>query len=741
MVKSFYKKYEGGEQKMSQTIPQVVESLLSKYPEGLSIKQITQIMLDDNLYEFKTKDPKNVVSRAIKRHCTDVKEKYVASEMLFTSEQTRDRGLIYKLMNVDSIIVESETTATNTKTTATKKKFAEKSVMKEVKENIPPFSFPREQVRKINSATDAGSTRSMQMVAKNQNIRKLLKDYCFCIPDYQRGYSWKAEQINEFLDDLYNIVQGDSSNIHHFLGAITMSKNQGNGYSMNLIDGQQRITTTFILLYVVLEYYKSDRFVSVAKRRADGLYRALVYLNDDGELIDSRLVLGKFNASFFEEFVIKGHSLPDDEKAAIVKKYRDRREFTENQHIFDAYNLIKLSIGERLGQLSDSDAYEYLKALHIAMFDYFEVVLMILEDEADAFLIFETMNDRGLALSAVDLIKNKLFQIFATRPLEFDDLKADWDTICRNIDKKEDLTKFILHYWRSKIEYTTMQSLYKTCRDYLSCHDFETAKMIVKELKDESIYYNGFCNPKGNYPWRNEGLKNLLEDINKLRYDLIRPILLAGWRNSHGDEDYLYDIARLCMNFMIRYISVLNYKPSSIEKDLSNWARDKDFSLELLINRFTSKATDNEFFEKLCALSIPYTSPLTHYLLCVYESEGFGRKEIWTTPGRGENTVEHVLPQTVKVGKDGGDYWIDQFGSLEQCDLYCSRLGNYAFLTKRAQGKASNKEFGKKKAIYEKETDMLLTKELCEFVEWNPLNIAERQKRMAKVLLRYISFK
>ena len=74
---------------------------------------------------------------------------------------------------------------------------------------------------------------------------------------------------------------------------------------------------------------------------------------------------------------------------------------------------------------------------------------------------------------------------------------------------------------------------------------------------------------------------------------------------------------------------------------------------------------------------------LTHYLLCVYEADGCGRKEIWTTPGRGNNTVEHVLPQTVKPTTEWGKYWISQFGSVEDCDTYKILNKIYLFQNRR----------------------------------------------------------
>ena len=151
----------------------------------------------------------------------------------------------------------------------------------------------------------------------------------------------------------------------------------------------------------------------------------------------------------------------DEDREHIKSSYQAKHEFAQNQAIYDAFNKMKLMVEERLDCCqSEEDAYDYLKALHICVLDRFEIVTMIVEEEADAFLIFETLNDRGLALSAVDLIKNKLFQIFDTHPGEFEQLKSAWEEMCDNIENKDDLKKFILHYWRAYKGFTSPQSLY-----------------------------------------------------------------------------------------------------------------------------------------------------------------------------------------------------------------------------------------------------------------------------------------
>ena len=705
-----------GSNSMQYIVQEAAYAVLKDYPEGLTVRQITDEILKRKLYVFSAQKPEEIVARALNRHCKGVDRNYSCQEKYFTMSKDKTGSTnIYKIIP-GSLELEVGIAAS--------------------------FTYPRNQINLINDSISAkNNSKTRIMDAENQTIRNLLDRYCFYVPDYQRSYSWKAPQIDEFLDDIFNIIHSSQSDARHFLGAITMSKHSNRQGEVDLIDGQQRITTIFIFLYVILSEYKSLRFNDKAHGRADELLRKLAFLDDDGKRIGSRLVLGAFNREFFEDYVINAYSLSDSERENIRASYKEKHEFNQNQALFEAFNRIKLSIEERLDCCkNEEDAYEYLKALHMCLYDRFELVTMQVEEEADAFLIFETLNDRGLVLSAVDLIKNKLFQTFSSNSSEFAQLKTDWETMCENIENKDNLKKYLLHYWRSKLGHASSQTLYKTCRDYISENSYSHAKAIVKDLKEYSTYYNGFCDPMAAHPWTDKTLKTALDDMNKIGYDMARPILLAAVRKYPHDETKLATVARICLNFLIRYISVLRNKPTSIEKDISKWACDPNFSIEMLKEKFEEKAPDVKFQEALQTISIPYKSPLAHYLLCVYEAEGFDRKEFWTSPGRWNNTIEHVLPQEVNPTTEYGKYWIEQFGSLDGCDLYRERLGNYAFLIPAAQSQAKNKDFAFKKTIYNEKTDMHITKELLSFDDWNPNGVNARQKNMASILTKAISF-
>lgn len=695
------------------SIPAIILDILKDHPEGLSAMNIVTEIKTKNLYDLPINHPELIIEKAINRHCRGIEKNCIFEDRCF-SKTEKNGEFIYKLLS-DA-------------------KLSNDSIAKN-------FVYPLHQVQKINdNATQTGINKS-RILSEDLNVRALLSNYTFFVPSYQRSYSWKQNNIDEFMDDLFNILHASQEDARHFLGAITVVDKDGKKSDYDLIDGQQRITTILILLYVILGLYESHRFKDVATERANVLKRKVAFYNDDGEKIKDRLKLGEFNEEFFQKFVREGYSKTDQERFLIKTEFDDNNKFLQNQSIYDAFNRMKVIIEERLDSCGNEQiAFDYLKAIQGCLFDKFDVVVMTAEEEADAFLIFETLNDRGLALSSVDLIKNKLFQKFATHPTEFDTLKKEWEEMCDNIDDKGNLTKYILHYWRAFKGYTTPRTLYKTCRDYIESHDYNEAKAILMDLKSLSKYYNGFWNPMGNNPWSNDELKSTLEAMNKMNYELMHPILLAAVKKYPNDQNSLDKIAKLCFHFMIRYISINKNKPGQIEQEVSNIAQDASLCPNLLKTKFTALAPDGEFREELLKISMPYSLAITHYLLCVYEADGFNRNEKWQTVGRSVNTIEHILPQTVKSGNEHGDYWIHQFGSEDECKTYRERLGNYAFLTQKAQNKAVNKAFKYKKSVYENNSDMFLTKEVASCADWNLEEINKRQEKMADVLVNSISF-
>lgn len=565
----------------------------------------------------------------------------------------------------------------------------------------------------------------MKLDAKNANIEDILDVKCiYSIPDYQRPYSWTKGQIEELLEDIESAMVQDAN---HFLGTIMLNTSEMEKHGIiEIIDGQQRITTILIMLYVILEKYNLQRFKEQKNidNRKSILKARLAFTDDDGEIIDDKLILGEANKKFFKEFIVESYNLGNSKKQEIIKSYKQDNLYKYNKAIVDGYNCISKYFDDKIALLSDLKAYEIIKQYQTLLLKKLEIVKIVVEDDADAFLIFETLNDRGLSLTSVDLIKNKLFKNCASNS-KFDEIKAMWTDMLNNLDDGNEVKKYIRHYWMSKYDYVTIGNLFKECRKHVE-NDFIKSKQFIEELKKYSRYYSTIRNPH-NGVIENKKLIKALLDMNQLSFDLTHPILISAFRTFDNEND-IFKITRLCSNFMIRYISIMKEKPSKIEKKICEVA--KALSMENVESLFKELAPDNLFMDKVESLNVNYQSYSTYYMLTEYE-ESLHTNEPWRTTGRDTITVEHILPQTVKKDEDDGKYWIKQFGSIEECEVWRNRLGNLSLLGTGGQGKAKNKDFEYKKSVYKENTDMFSTKQLLDYDHWNKENLIDRQKKMA----------
>ncbi|MHB7979180.1 hypothetical protein CF067_12250 [Clostridium sporogenes] len=569
----------------------------------------------------------------------------------------------------------------------------------------------------------------MKIDAHGRKIREILeRKICYEIPDYQRPYSWTTDEIDDLFNDLDSTIDGINKN--HFFGAFVFnSERKEKEDIVEVIDGQQRLTTLMLVFYAIRKIYNEDRFNGEKgiKTRRNNVENLLEFLDDDGEVIGIKLKLGEANRTFFTKYIVEAWNKTIQEKEGIKRDFKNKNNLKVNKPMIDAYDHICQVIYDKIKLLSNSQAYNYLKKYHKAILDQFEVVEIEVENDVDAFLIFETLNDRGLELSAVDLIKNKLFKNCSMRS-DFEDIKNKWTKILGTIDDAKEVKKFIRHYWISKYNFVSTQQLFKEVRDYVG-NDYEKSKEIINDLYRLAPYYDTLRNPNDKL-LSNKNLIEVLHYMKALNFDLNYPILLSAFNKYPNDEENIYKIAKLTLNFLIRYICVLKKKPSAIEKIFGGLARE--LNIEKISTELIKYAKDSEFKNGIKSLVVKVKSYSTYYLLVEYE-KNLHKNEKWISPGRKNVTIEHILPQTVDEKKQCGQFWIEAFdNSKEQCEICVNRLGNLTLLGQGGQNKASNKNFNDKKEIYINYTDMFMTKELLIYNKWNSENIEIRQNNMSE---------
>lgn len=249
----------------------------------------------------------------------------------------------------------------------------------------------------------------MKIDAQVKSIEKL-KDYFFLVPDYQREYVWKADdQVEQFLTDIDNEYDENAEQQEsYFIGSIIIVKNK-NKY--DVIDGQQRLTTITLTLCAIRDLLSTQEFTlnEIQKEHLSTVKKLLYSFDLDTEKHLLRLQLQyEESRNFLDTLILKEKY--EGENTASIQKMRA----AYNQ----IYNYLENILQKGVPALTKFARYFMSKI---------DLVLIESEDIGSALKIFETINQRGASLNAMDLVKNLLFR--QANESQFSTIKEKWKNI------------------------------------------------------------------------------------------------------------------------------------------------------------------------------------------------------------------------------------------------------------------------------------------------------------------------
>ncbi len=209
-------------------------------------------------------------------------------------------------------------------------------------------------------------------------IKEIFQAEGYSIPNYQRDYAWKDKNFMDLWEDLEEAIEYNKKGQGHFIGTMVVAKNEDNKKLYDIIDGQQRTTTIFMLLHVLAN-----------KQNEEDKRETRKYLYQKGEL---KLEVAPQNQSFFKTL------LEAAEKGNISHCEKDA-DTEGKQNLFEVLKAIL----DKVSKLSEEEVNERLEAL-------LEMVLMRLEEPnpGRAIRTFQSVNDRGVPLLLLDKLKSLL---------------------------------------------------------------------------------------------------------------------------------------------------------------------------------------------------------------------------------------------------------------------------------------------------------------------------------------------
>ena len=529
----------------------------------------------------------------------------------------------------------------------------------------------------------------------------------FIIPDYQRPYSWTSDQINTLFKDIWEFTcneGGTDKEGTYFLGSIVFYENK-NG-EQEIIDGQQRITSIFLLLRAI--YTK----LSKPKEKTE---EAKNFINKIEPLIwKTNKLTGKVEYSS----ILLNSKVISETENEVLKKILETGEV--NEKLEDNYSKNYNQILELIEEKSVENAlmiYQFIYALLNQV-----IILPITADSQEtALTIFSTLNDRGLPLSDADIFKAKIYNHLQSKEEKkefiekWKELEENTQNISENIQK---LFYYYMFYLRAleNDRNTTTPGL----RKYYSTKKFERLleNNVLDELKKILNIWEIIVNSIQfieNESWSEN--KDILKVLNILtsypnefwKYPVI-VYYLKHKDKKDFEEKFLKFLRKLYVELLKKYIEspTINAVKSNILK-LNAEIKNSDKPV------FDFKSlSEDEIKEKI---KIPHRNAVRMLLKTLaYDIQDELLPEKWE--------IEHILP--VK--------WENSYDLRENEKIAKEKiehLGNKTPFEKKLNIIATNNYFSKKKLSYSK-SKIEMTKEIgkTKSDKWDLDDIVERDVRM-----------
>jgi len=551
-------------------------------------------------------------------------------------------------------------------------------------------------------------TQVKQINIDLNGIGRAILNKKLAVPLYQRSYAWEERHILDLFNDISTAMSNGEA--EYFLGSIVTTKNDTE--RPEVADGQQRLATTVLLLAAIRDHFYNEGDME----RASTISSTYLYKQDLATLeVIPKLRLNENDNDYFVKRIL---SNPDSEDRSMEAKKGSHRK------INDAATLAK----KHISQIAKTqDATQRLADIVAYVQDSVKVIWVEVGNDANAFTIFETLNDRGLMLAISDLLKNYLFGRSDDRLPE---VQQRWMSMMGALEVIEDegiAVTYIRHLWSSKYGLVREKELYSHITKHI--RNKKQTVAFSTELAENAKLYTAILNPT-NELWEKYGdtTRKHIETLNLLRMIQIRPLLLAVLSNFNVKE--AQKTLRLMVSWAVRFLIVGGLGGGTLETHYSESGkaiRDKKITTEKQLSEKLKKILPNDAkFKNSFSTATVSKQYLARYYLRVLEREELGESDPELIPNENVEVVnlEHVLPLQPSTTWNVFDD--------EEHSFYVRRLGNMALLKTRVNTDAGNDSFKYKKSFYKK-SNYILTKEISKNKTWDKKAIEDRQIKLSQL--------
>jgi len=541
-----------------------------------------------------------------------------------------------------------------------------------------------------------------------KGIAQVLTATRLAVPAHQRSFEWEGEVL-ELLEDIESAFVREQN--EYFLGTLVIIAASPPEHP-KVLDGQQRLATTTLLLAAM-----ADRFETIGEKdRAAGIRRDYLAKYDIVANEESpQLRLNEIDDPYFRTLLKPGYTEP-----ARGAEASHKRLFKSRGAIGDW--LDKKLASEPNKALWLTRLFQYLK-------DSTTVIYLNVPDDSNAFLIFETLNDRGLELSIADLLKNYLLGLAQEDLRIVLNLWVGAQGALRAYGGEGRFRVFLRHYWISRYDIVRERDLYRKMKERITSK--VGAVDFAGDLAHNASLYGAMLSPEHEF-WDNapQDSRDWLRILHVLGLEQYRPMLLSAM--ARMPVEAVCELLRMLVGWNVRLTVVGALGTGTTESRYAEIGQAIDKATLKTVKEVRERGKEfvpsDQVFETAFATATVSKLPLARYYLRALERvrDGDPQPELVPNENPAELTLEHVLPE------NPGMNWPQW--SEEDHRVYWRRLGNMVLLRQKVNSKLRSAAFDEKKPRLAASA-LLLTRNVGSASRWDRGAIDERQREMAKLAL------
>jgi hypothetical protein len=537
----------------------------------------------------------------------------------------------------------------------------------------------------------------MSMDTTNETFQALIGNGVkYQVPRFQRDYAWDKEQ----WEDLWADIETINEEKYHYMGYIVLQRKSQ--YDFEVIDGQQRLITLSLVILAAMKNIqllinKEVEYDENKERLRVFIERYIGSKNPVSLKVDSKLSLNRNNSSNFKII------------CSTLEPPNKRGQTKTNKQLNDCFKFFST---KKIGNTGQEIA-EFIERVASGMI----FTKIVVQDDLNAYKVFETLNARGVQLSTPDLLKNYIFSVVTKNNTvleeELNELDESWSEIVFQLGESN-FTDFIRYHHNFQAKLVTKKDLFASVRKIANTP--EKAYQYLNSLSQYAPVYASLLNPHDEW-WANQDIiyrevKKYLDGFELFNIKQPFTILMAAFYSFSADE--FVRLVRYLYILTIRYNIICHHSPNEQESTYNQLA------IKIYLKEYTraSHVKNSELFKKLYPSDEAFFNAFEFHKMPSRQSSKkirFLLAEIETYLGHktdpSKTTLEHICPY------NPDEEWDSYFGNGIN-DIQ-DRLGNVVLLEKDELKRAS---FSDKKTAY-LAAHYPLARKVASYEQWNLQNL------------------